>query len=182
MKIIKFENRKKIPDISLAWETLRKSDFFGSQYEWLACFATEHQGIELSVHEDDKAVILINKYGKLKKCNDPVLGEYNIVDRKKSDTNIVKIFGDYPLPLVSWTKLKTKEYYLANGYEDVMNLTWFCYNPIKDKPCGTCNPCMYTIEEGMRERFFKYAIFRYYCKKILLKLHIFEVFKKMKNL
>jgi hypothetical protein len=36
-----------------------------------------------------------------------------------------------------------------HGFADVMALTWFCHSPRNDKPCGVCNPCEYTIEEGL---------------------------------
>lgn len=180
--IVNIEERIEIPYITYAWNDLRKTDFFGSQYEWLASFAVKHEGIELSVHEDDKAVILINKYGKLKKIHDQIIGDYYIVDKSKSNQKIVALFGDYHLPLITWTKLEMKKYYLDNGYKDVMNLTWFCYNPINGKPCGTCNPCMYTIEEGMEERFSNYAIFRYHCKKFLIKFPFYNAIKKIKHL
>ena len=39
-----------------------------------------------------------------------------------------------------------------SGFDDLMNLTWFCHRPRKGAPCGTCNPCIYTIEEGLGER------------------------------
>ena len=38
------------------------------------------------------------------------------------------------------------------GLEPCMELTWFCHRPIDDEPCGVCNPCIYTIEEGLGDR------------------------------
>jgi hypothetical protein len=36
------------------------------------------------------------------------------------------------------------------GWKDLMGMTWFCHKPRKDMtPCGVCNPCLYTIEEGL---------------------------------
>ena len=34
--------------ISSTWTRVRENDFFGTQYDWLARFATAHPGIELS--------------------------------------------------------------------------------------------------------------------------------------
>lgn len=124
--IVGVEDRQNDPVIQKAWAELRKTDFFGSQYEWLASFASNHKGIELSIHEDDKAVILIKKYGNLKKCTDPVLGDYEMIDREKSNKNIEILFGNYHLPLVSWTKLQMKEFYEKNNYSHIMDMTWFC--------------------------------------------------------
>lgn len=40
-----------------------------------------------------------------------------------------------------------------HGFDDIMEETWFCHTPTKDgKPCGMCNPCKYTREEGLGRR------------------------------
>lgn len=147
--------------ISETYQKVLKTDFFGSQYEWLARFAKYHRGIELSVHQDDKAIQLINKYGVLMKVQDPVLGENYILDIENSSEEMAILFGDYRFPIVNYTKVDMKQFYIENGYRDVMNMTWFCYSPIKGKPCGKCNPCRYTILEGMGERFTATAKVRY---------------------
>mgnify|MGYP003321755679 CR=1 FL=1 len=103
----------------------------------------------------------------MKKVVDKVIGEYWILDCKKSDPLLVKLFENYHFPLAKWTKLQMKDFYLKYSYNDIMNATWFCYNPIDGKPCGTCNPCVYTIEEGMKERFTKKALMRYHLKKVV---------------
>lgn len=160
LQIIDKKNKRYNHEIEETYNKIRKNDFFGSQYNWLAVFALEHPGIEVSIHQDDKAIILINKYGKLKKVKDHVIGDYYIIDEEKTSEDIVKLFGNYNLPLANISKIDMKKYYIENGYKDIMDLTWFCYRPIKGKPCGACNPCNYTIEEGMKERFTKKALFR----------------------
>ena len=164
--IVKTTDRVENTEITNAWRELRKRDYLGSQYDWLGGFATEHKGIELSIHKDDKAILFINKYGALTRIRDQVIGDYWIIDEKVSDPYIIALFKNYHLPLADFTKLKMKELYLVDGYADIINMTWFCYNPIKGKPCGHCNPCMYTIEEGMKERFTMKALFKYHIKKI----------------
>ena len=72
-----------------------------------------------------------------------------------------------------------RRYYIDNKYEDIMNLTWFCHTPIDGKPCGKCNPCRYTIEEGLRERFTRIALMRYYLQKI--KDILYKIYKRMKE-
>ncbi len=167
---VSVEERRENAAVDAAYEKLLERDYFGTQYDWLGTYAMEHRGIELSVHEDDKAVLLINKYGKLKKMSDEKTGEYWILDCDASDPLLITLFENYRFPLIEWKKTDMKEYYLSNGYEQIMNMTWFCYHPIHGKPCGTCNPCMYTVEEGMRERFTKGALMRYHVKKSLKSL------------
>lgn len=86
--------------------------------------------------------------------------DYYIVDQNNSDADINTVFGNYHLPLAKLTKLQMQQWYVEHGYEEIMNHTWFCYKPFLGKPCGTCNPCKYTIEEGLTNRFSKYALFR----------------------
>lgn len=151
--------------ISSTWTRVRETDFFGTQYDWLARFATAHPGIELSVHKDDKAILLIEKYGKLKLMEDDMVGSYYILDQDNSSADMNTLFGNYRFPLAAYTKEQMKEEYMRENARNIMEETWFCYTPIHGKPCGKCNPCIYSIEEGMRERFPKEALMRYHIKK-----------------
>jgi hypothetical protein len=45
-----------------------------------------------------------------------------------------------------------REEAMRQNFADLMQLTWFCHRPRKGQPCGTCNPCIYTIEEGLGDR------------------------------
>lgn len=39
------------------------------------------------------------------------------------------------------------------NFESIMEMIWFCFNPTWRKtPCGYCNPCKYTREEGLERR------------------------------
>ena len=149
-------------DISDSFNRILSHDYLGSQYEWLACFAERHIGIEMSIHKDDKALGIINKYGKLKKESNDTEGEYFVVNKQLSSSDVIALWGNIHLPLVEFTKSQMKDWYIENGYKQIMKKTWFCFTPIHGKPCGTCNPCRYTIEEGMKERFSILSLFRYY--------------------
>lgn len=39
-----------------------------------------------------------------------------------------------------------------NNFSHIMEETWFCHTPYNGKPCGICNPCKYTKEEGLGRR------------------------------
>ena len=157
---ISVEERHASQEITNAYKSLLKKDFMGQQYEWLGFFAKEHPGIELSIHKDDKAIALINKHGALKKEKNAA-GDYYTIDEAKSEPELVTLFGNMHFPLADYTKLVMKEEYKKLGFEDVINDTWFCHTPIDGKPCGSCGPCKYTIEEGMPERFTEEALKRY---------------------
>lgn len=66
MEIYKSSDYANNPIIKSAYQRVYKNIFFGSQYNWLACFSQLHKGIELSIHIDDTAMKVIEKYGKLR--------------------------------------------------------------------------------------------------------------------
>ena len=160
LQYVSKDSRKVDVEVTQAFNKLLKKDFMGSQYEWLGIFALDHPGIELSIHKDDKAIILINKHGALKLQEDEY-GTYYAIDTSKSPQELITLFGNQRFPLVEYTKKRMKQEYISMGLADIINDTWFCHTPIDGKPCGTCNPCRYTIEEGMPERFSEEALRRY---------------------
>lgn len=167
--IIDKKNRKNYPNIEQAYTRLREKYFLSSQYEWLACFSHDHKGIELSVHEGGPIPLILNqREGGFIKCSDEIIGDYYIVDEKTTEKDIYTVFKDFHFPIVGVSKLEMKKYYLENQSEHIMNHTWFCHTPINSKPCGICNPCHYSIKEGMANRFSKMALFRHRFRKLFL--------------
>ena len=60
------------------------------------------------------------------------------------------IFGAFSFPLFETTKLDMARVAGQRGWDAIMHMTWFCHRPGRDQqPCGHCNPCLYTIEEGL---------------------------------
>ena len=152
--------------ISKAYQNIRKTNFFGSQYDWLARFASKHQDLELSMHTDDTANFL-RKHGDLRKVENELTGDYHVVDPERSSEDLVKVFGNFRFPLLNTSKLDMKAWAESKSLLDMMNKTWFCHKPINDQPCGQCSPCTYTINEGMEYRFSRSALLRYRLKKNL---------------
>lgn len=146
-------------------ETYNKN--LGIQYEWLAKFAKIIENLELCVEKDTKPIVAIENFGKMKKIGDNIKGEYYIVDPINSSRELLDIFGGFHYPLKDFSKETMKNIALENGYINIMNQTWFCHNPISNKPCGVCNPCMATIEEGFHYRFPKKSLIRYNVKKFI---------------
>ena len=155
------DERKVDTEISDAFSQLKEQDYMGSQYEWLGTFARDHRGIELSIHKDDKAILLIQKHGALKKVCDDTIGDYYVLDEERCSDALKTLFGAFRFPLATITKIEMKAEYAAMGLSSVADKTWFCYTPINGKPCGKCHPCQYTIQEGMKERFTTMALLRY---------------------
>ena len=147
-------------EITKAYNDLRSKIVIGSQYDWLARFAKSVPGIELCIHLDDKAYDAINKYGEVKLIKETESISYFIIDNEKSSKEINLLFGNMHLPLLEFSKLSMATEYKRLGYANTMSKTWFCFSPIDNKPCGVCNQCICTIEEGMKFRFNKKALLR----------------------
>jgi len=184
LEIVLMDEREKDEEISRVYNDLLKEDFMGSQYEWLACFAKNHKGIEMYILDDGRINKIISKYGSIKKIMDPLVGELYVIDKQNSHQNIITLFGNYSFPLLGYTKVRMKEEYIRLKCEDVMEMTWFCYTPIDGKFCGKCNPCTYTINEGLSYRFTPEALKRYEKRKRLDKFKetkLGRILRKIKN-
>ena len=159
-----FHDIKQYPEITEKYTTLRQQSHLGSQYDWLARYAKQHNidDLELSIHTDDKAHGFIKNV--VEKTEDQHGSTYTLASGIES-SNPLSLFKPYKFPLLEWTKLKMKEHAIKIGTYEIMNLTWFCYKPMNGEPCGLCNPCKYSIEEGMEYRFSKKALLRYRVKQ-----------------
>lgn len=154
------------PEVSAAYDRIRKQMFMGIQYKTLGWLADTTPGLELCIHRDDKAFEIIETLGAVR-TKQNAGGEYAQVDPAQSPEDLVTLFGAFHFPLLDMTKLDMKAEAEKHGFIDLMNETWFCFSPIDNKPCGLCNPCKYTIEEGMAYRFSNKALTRYKYRNLI---------------
>ena len=152
-------------EISESYNAMRRIKPFGIQYDWLARLAKDVKGLELAIHLDDKAVAVIKEFGNVAKRYHEDIGSYFVLDSERSTPDAQRVFGNFHFPLLEYTKIGMKKEAEEGGYIDLMNRTWFCYFPVDGEPCGICNPCVYSIEEGMGYRFNKVAMRKYRAKK-----------------
>jgi len=133
------------PQITGFYEQSLKFGFIGGQYEWLARFCAQHgiDDMELAIHRDDKARELIE---------DLIDDSRTRLDPRFAGDGRYELFKYFRFPLFDRTKLEMRDEACRAGFEDIMAYTWFCHRPIDGEPCGVCNPCIYTIEEGLAER------------------------------
>jgi hypothetical protein len=127
------------------YERCLATGFIGGQYEWLARYCAAHgiDGMELSIHRDDKARELLAGL---------IDGSRVRLDPKHRGDSRYELFRCFRLPLFDITKREMRTQARQSGFDEIMSLTWFCHRPRRGQPCGTCNPCIYTIEEGLGER------------------------------
>ena len=169
------------PVIGEAYKRIFSQNWLGNQYVWLATFAKQHKGIELSIEKGTNPVRLIEKNGGFKKIICDGVGDSYAVD-EKTHPDYYALFGNFTIPLLDISKLDMKAFFLQHGYEDVMKATWFCHSPIDGKPCGKCNPCKGVVEEGMAERLDDEALVRYKKAKKVEKIKSTAAFKLAKKI
>jgi hypothetical protein len=135
--------------ITAAFEALRKTHSIGIQYDWLArfCASTPMPGLQLCIHKDDRAHAVVSE--RVEPVEDGSHGRYRMQDRF-SGTAHHRVFGQFTFPVLELTKQDMATQARAQGFEELMGMTWFCHDPRKGLvACGVCGPCRYTIEEGL---------------------------------
>jgi hypothetical protein len=148
--------------ISEKFSRLQQRAYLGDQYEWLARYAAQFAiaDLELCIHVDDKAYHFVHQHvekreGRLWRLK---------TEHASADESI---FSPFVFPILNLSKIEMEAHAKAQGFYDLLLITWFCHNPIQNQPCGRCAPCRYTIEEGMGYRLPSIARMRYRVNKIL---------------
>jgi len=146
-KFVRIEDIPADAAITGQYRSLLSQRFLGNQYDWLARLAkSERLVLELSIHRDDRAHEFL--------CDDVSVtgdGVYRLVEIPSDPA--LELFRRFRFPLFEMTKLDMEQAAKAGGFASIMEMTWFCYNPLPGgKPCGHCNPCKYTQSEGLGRR------------------------------
>lgn len=148
LKTRRLEDIPPMPEVTAAHARLARQAFLGQQYDWLARLMRSEglSGLELSIHRDDKA----HGYLEREVQRDPS-GAVTLGD-EPSDPDL-EIFRGFEFPLFHTTKLQMQEEAARCGFSELLEATWFCHTPLtRSRPCGYCNPCRYTREEGLGRR------------------------------
>lgn len=134
-------------ELSKLWGGVR----LGSQYDWLARFASQHEveHLELSIEKRDSRA-----FGMLWPNVERVEGRggatYRLVEHP--DNPNLELFRPFDFPILNRTKADLQAHADAHGWDGLMALTWFCHSPRGGKPCGSCTPCLVALKEGMGNR------------------------------
>lgn len=138
-------------EITKAYKRLLETSHLGGQYDWLSRFTIMQNlnDLELSVHSDDKAEAFIREDVVKRKDGDD---EFYELKENYSNPDLF-IFSNFRYPLLKLSKIEMEKNAKKHGFNHIMEETWFCYMPTPSgKPCGWCNPCRYTREEGLGRR------------------------------
>lgn len=136
------------PVISDAFQRIRGRQFIGEQYDWLArlCAWREINELQLCIHKDDKAEAVVRRL--VEECEEDC-GTTCRIAPQHSGTDEFQLFRRYTFPVLYLTKRAMESIAAEQGLSSIMAMTWFCHRPRRRKPCGSCNPCIYTVEEGL---------------------------------
>jgi len=145
-----FRDIRSIPkndEISESLRRLKKNNEIASQYDFCArlCYQEGICDMELSIHKDDKAHKLIApvKSKIMQRDVNNLIGD---------EVYIKNVFRYFEYPIFEYTKLEMEIAAKKEGFDELLEMTWFCATPSKGKPCGFCGPCTYVIDEGLSRR------------------------------
>jgi len=136
-------------EIEAAFQSVLKKSFLGDQYRWLPRFCKAHRltDLQLCIHLHDKAHSILSPV--VAQSDDPSQRVFRI-DPRFCGTKEHALFRWFAFPVFDSSKLQMQAAAQERGWQPVMEMTWFCHSPARNtKPCGRCNPCLYTIEEGL---------------------------------
>lgn len=136
-------------DQAAQWaRVLREAAPLGSQYQWLHTYARElGKPLELSVHIDDRAAAFLEPYSEY--VDD---GEGGYWTLKEDAPPEMALLNTFRFPILAITKTDMQRRAQKAGFSQLLELTWFCHTPLNGRPCGLCDPCRFTIEEGLARR------------------------------
>jgi len=153
VNFVRIEDVKPNLSISRHYQNLLRRSFLGSQYDWLSRFA-EQMGIfdlELSIHKDDRASKFLA--GFVERINIDNEYFFKLKPAFLENDEDLAIFQYFKFPVFDLSKLDMDNTAKKSGFSEILELTWFCFNPLADgSPCGKCNSCIYAVQEGLGRR------------------------------
>jgi 7-cyano-7-deazaguanine synthase in queuosine biosynthesis len=152
-------------DITNSWKRLRCRMDLARQYDWLARYAKSKNltDLELCAVRDGHLYSFLKEnvgqtsFGSF--CLKPgaAVGEGG------------EVFARFEFPLLEYTKAQMRDMAKRQGFIEILEKSWFCHEPINGKPCGMCNPCVVSVEEGMGYRLTRTALFRHHAVQFVRK-------------
>lgn len=152
LQVRDMEAMRNDPEVHDALLTIKKSNHSGWQYYPLSCFVKQENlgGIELTTQKHDSLSIILD--GFLEAFDGPHGKSYRVAEKFRG-TPEHTVFSPFTFPIIDLSKQDMRSMAAAKGFADLMEETWFCHSPLKDgSPCGTCNPCIVSIRDGMGYR------------------------------
>jgi hypothetical protein len=117
-----------------------------SQYKHMAMYA-HHVNKKIEIGSIGLDANVNDKYGKYLRMNLVLDENYpsNLPVYKHKDPNNSLHMMRYPL--IYLTKKYALNRAINKGYDDLLRITWSCWFPVNDRPCGKCPMCKERIIE-----------------------------------
>ena len=140
--------------------------YIDSQYQWLAAYANSRRNpveVGITARYVNKFMDAIGGGDAVEEVDNGDFKQYVMNKEKCQSEDGYTIFGNFAFSFYNAPlKPELVQEYKKLGCEDVMDLTWFCYDPIDDEPCGQCWTCVHTYRDGITNRFSEKALERYH--------------------
>ena len=168
------------PEITAAYETIRKTVRIGTQYEWLARLAMQYPGLAIGIEkpngEYSGCIAAIESTGAFREEEGCL-----VIDREESSKECCLLFGNFCFPLAEVTETDMIRLVKEWHQEELMKGVWFCHKPINGSPCGYCRPCQQKMECEMQWLVPEEAQKRYHQYRRLVRLFGEQNSMKMMN-
>ena len=151
-RIVALQDVPPDPESIAALRAIRSRVFIGDQYAWLPAYCRQSgiDDMELGVHVDDKVQAILRDF--VTRFRHPAGYASKRVDAVHAGTPEHTLFRWFAFPLFDIDKRGIDDRACAEGWGPIMEMTWFCHTPVNGMPCGTCAPCVFTIQEGLARR------------------------------
>lgn len=176
-------NERDIPPdeaVMAALGEIRRLIPLGPQYNYLARYAKNFSHIEIGIETGGDSDVLIETMGKMNYIREGSLSYWEL-DRENSQAALLEVFGHTRWPLFKLSKLEMLEGARQQGFDQIMDMTWFCHFPVGGKPCGSCVPCWYAIEGGLAYRLPPKAIKRHRTDQKFKNNKIYQAYKRLRR-
>lgn len=140
--------------------------YIDSQYQWLASYANSRKSpveVGITARYVNKFMEAIGGGDAIEEIDNGYFKQYVLNREKCESADGYMVFGNFAFSFYNAPrKPELIDEYKRLDCEDIMNLTWFCYDPIDDEPCGECWTCVHTYRDGITHPFSAAALERYH--------------------
>lgn len=155
---VNIENIQADDEIEQAFNHLKQVVPLGSQYKWIPEYCKQHNifGMEMSIEDGANESIAWKNLNYLKNQfsdNPDNLSNKELEIYQNSKT----LFQYFRFPIIHLKKKDTFQIAKERGWINLMNKTWFCYQPLFVPlrglvPCGHCITCSFQKKSGFEWR------------------------------
>ncbi len=142
--------------ITRAYWQMAAAEALNDQYDWLARYAKSRglERLELCSSLHDSASHILR--GKVERLP---MGGCRL--REGLNCPYSEVFAMFHFPVMALSRLQMRTIAEQSGFLSVLEHSWFCPRPLDGEPCGTCDACRLTVDEGLSYRLSAEAMLRH---------------------